>query len=159
MLRLKLKDLRRGHNELSLRPSAEALDLDAAMYSNIIVDGTVEVLSGRLIARFDASADVLLTCDRTLVEFVQRVSGSYVVLFTAADPESVSEEYDDVVAFSPADQEIDLTDAVRDTLVLALPARRIAPGADDVEIPHRFADQSDEDDIDPRWDALRGLQN
>lgn len=159
MLRIQLKDLRRGLNELALTPAAEALDLDPAVFANIRVDGTVEVVPGRLVVRFVASADAQLTCDRTLVEFVQEVSGSYVILFTSVDPTSGSEEYDDVVSYSPADQEIDITDSVRDTLVLALPARRIAPGADDAEIPQRFADQSDEDDIDPRWDALRGLQN
>ena len=61
---------------------------------------------------------------------------------------------------APSERLIDLADAVRDTLLLAVPARKVAPGAEDVEIPTVFGapTAADGTPIDPRWEALRALQ-
>jgi uncharacterized protein len=48
------------------------------------------------------------------------------------------EETESVRVLQPDDEEIELGDAVRDTLLLAVPQRKIAPGAEEVEIPTQF---------------------
>ena len=45
-----------------------------------------------------------------------------------------------------------------DTVLLAVPARKVAPGAEDIEIPTAFGTPGAEAAIDPRWEALRSLQ-
>jgi uncharacterized protein len=64
---------------------------------------------------------------------------------------------------NPSDREIDLTDVVRDTLLLAIPQRRIAPGAEDEPIDQEFGASDDDADeeapVDPRWSALEELKD
>ncbi len=128
------------------------------MFSDIEVRLVLDYRSREIVAQFEADAEVDLVCDRTLRPFTQHVDGSYVLLFTA-DEVPEHGEYDDVRGFTPSDRYIDLTEAVRDTLVLAVPTRRIAPGAEDVELPTRFGEAAGDEDVDPRWDALKKLRN
>jgi uncharacterized protein len=135
------------------------LDLDPEVFSDIAVALRLDFGWDRVLVLLDAVATATLTCDRTLVSFDQPVQASYTVLFAAPDVASDEDgRFEDVRLLQPNDQYIDLTDPVRDTLLLALPVRRVAPGAEDVELPTRFGAPDKEDDaIDPRWAALRSL--
>ncbi len=99
-------------------------------------------------------------CDRTLVSYDEPVAGDYAMLYvTQREAEPADESLDDVIELAPDEEEIDLTEAVRDTLLLALPHRRVAPGADALELPTQFGAPAEGDDVaDPRWDALRQLR-
>ena len=157
MVHIEIAPLHRGLNTIELRPSADDLDLDPAEFSEIVVDSQVDVRADRILVRFSVASDAHMICDRTLRPFTERVSGSYAVLLSA-QAEVAADDVDDVRVFSPSDRAIDISDAIRDTLILALPARRLAPGADEVEIPDRFGDAESDSQPDPRWEALRRLQ-
>ncbi len=158
MLQITITHLKPGTHALTLRPEAEALGLDPERFTDIAVEVKLERGADRILVRFTASATATLECDRTLVLFQQPVQGAYTVLF--ASPETVPEgaNDEDVRILNPTDQEIDLTNAVRDTLLLAVPTRSVAPGAEQIDIPTRFAD-TDDDPIDPRWEALKKLRD
>jgi len=107
-------------------------------------------------------ATAQLTCDRTLQPYEEPVTGHYSLLF--GPPSMVGqegEEFEEVRPLTPSDRELDLTDVVRDTLLLALPQRRVAPGAEEESIDREFgAPEEEEDDpVDPRWDELRKLRD
>lgn len=156
MVRIELSTVREGINELTLTPSPESLEVDAEIFSDIRVDLELDAAKDRIVVRYSVIAEAHLVCDRTAQAFQQQVEGSHLVMFTKAlDAEDASE---DTKAFVDTDQYLDLTDEVRDTLVLSLPTRRIAPGADDLDIPTTFGVEA-EDETDPRWDELRKLQN
>lgn len=157
MLRINIAGLAPGSHRLEMHPEASALDLEPDVFRDITVSFWLDVHPRRILVRLQATATATLECDRTLVAFDQPIEGTYAVLF--APPEMVTEmeeEHEDVRPFTPADQELDLTDAVRDTLMLAIPVRKVAPGAEDVDLPLRFGDTGE---IDPRWEALRRLQS
>lgn len=159
MLRIKINTLSQGVHDFELEPSAEDLDLDPGCFSDIHVDARLDVYAERILAHLDMRADAALECDRTLRPFTQPVTGTYSVLFARPElVESGETDFADIRALLPADTEIDVTEAVRDTLMLALPVRRIAPGAEDMEIQTHFGAPASEDVIDPRWEALRKLQ-
>lgn len=159
MLQIHLASLQPGVHERTLELGAKELDLDPAMFSDISVALRLDYAGDRVLVMLDATATATLTCDRTLVRFEQPVQAGYTVLFAAPDVASEEDDrFEDVRLLQPNDPSIDLTDAVRDTLLLALPVRRVAPGAEDVELPTRFGGPDKEDDaIDPRWAALRSL--
>ena len=48
---------------------------------------------------------------------------------------------------------------MRDTLLLAIPIRKIAPGAEDTEIIQSFGVPVEQNNIDPRWQALAALKD
>lgn len=161
MLRLPIVGLTDGLHTQTLHPDAEALGLDPAVFGEVQVVVRLDVSGRRLLAAFDAEAEATLTCDRTLALYRQPVRGGHTLLFLPPDqyPDDADE---DEVRLLPSDAtEIDLTDAVRDTLTLALPARRVSPEAEDAEIPTVFGAELDDDGtpIDDRWAALRALRD
>ncbi len=115
--------------------------------------------------KFDVISQVQLVCDRSLKKFTHSVEGSYSILF---EPNPV-EEYEtdkEAVRQIPSDElTVSIGKEVRDTIMLKLPVRRIHPDfLDDDGIPTEFetktfgTSQTDEDVIDPRWEALKKLK-
>lgn len=162
MLRIDVHALPDGLHEQTLRPDPEALGLDPEVFGEIVVDVRLDVADRRVLAAFDARAVATLECDRTAVEYRQPVAGRHTLLFASPSVLPPGAEPDEGVVPLPDDAtSIDLTAPVRDTLVLALPVRRVAPGAEDVEIPTVFGADLDADGrpLDPRWEALRRLRD
>lgn len=158
MLSINIAGLKLGLHEMTVAPAAEDLDIDPESFRDVRVDLRLDRRPGKVFVTFDASAVARLKCDRTLVDFDQPVSGSYEILF--APPEMVEGKDDDHVrVLEPDDEEIEITDVVRDTLLLAVPQRKVAPGAEDVDIPTRFGVAEETEDVDPRWAALRDLRD
>jgi len=165
MLRIDLAPFRTGMHYVALEPEAQALALDPDRFMDIRVDVALDVLNDRVLATLHATATAVLECDRTLALFEHPLEGDCRILFA---PPSWARSHDDeedpgfeeVRILPPSNREVDLTDAVRDTLLLAIPARKVAPGAEDLEIPSVFGapSRSEEAAIDPRWEALRSLK-
>ena len=161
MFRVAINALAEGLHTETLHPEAEALDLDATVFNDIVVDLRLDVAERRIFVTFDVRAIATLECDRTLVEYQQPVQGRGTVLFVSPDQLPDDADDDDVLPLPDDATELDLTVPVHDTLLLALPLRRVAPEAEDAEIPTTFGATLDEDGhvMDDRWDALRGLRD
>ncbi|PSQ96679.1 MAG: hypothetical protein BRD55_05205 [Bacteroidetes bacterium SW_9_63_38] len=164
MLTVDITELSDGIHQLEMDPTVDEAELDPTTFEDLHVDAELQVHRDRILVKLHATATVHLTCDRTLREYDQPVEGQYNLLF--GPPSMVGqegEEFEEVRPFRPSDKEIDLTDVVRDTLLLALPQRQIAPGAEDEPIAREFGAPDDEDaaedDIDPRWEELRKLRD
>ncbi|MEZ4700543.1 MAG: DUF177 domain-containing protein [Rhodothermales bacterium] len=130
------------------------------MFRDISLHVRLDVQPDNVYVRITARGTARLICDRTVVPYDEAVSGDYAMLFvTRGAMDAQDDTMDDVVDLAPDEDEIDITEPVRDTLLLALPQRRVAPGADDEELPLQFGAPADpEENHDPRWDALRTLR-
>lgn len=167
MFGLDITPLKPGLHTFTLTPSPEDLDLDPAAFSDVVVDLRLDHGEDRTFVDYTVRATATLECDRTLVMFQQPVAGRHAVLFVEpSDLESGAEGEsdapgDDVRPLPDPGTPLDLTAPVRDTLLLALPVRRVAPGADEEEIPLVFGALTDEagEPVDPRWEALRKLRD
>lgn len=161
MFTIEVATLEPGLHQLTLEPSAEDLELDPEKFRDIQVDARLDVTERRILVLLDATAVATLECDRTLRLFDQEIGGTHHVIF--APPEFAEEgddAYDDVRPLDAFDKDIDVTDVVRDTILLAIPQRCVAPGAEEEEIPTKFGAPDEEgDEIDPRWEALRKLKS
>ena len=162
MLPVDLSSLSNGQHDVVLTPEADALGLEPEAFSDIEVRARLDyhdydVRHRRLLVRFDVSATARLECDRTLAPYDERIAGEHTALFSAtADPDD-----EEVTLLSPDEQTVDLAEAVRETLLLALPMRRVSPEARDLPLDTTYGAQTDTDGapIDPRWEALRSLRN
>lgn len=144
---LKEGDVRQETAELS----AEALDLDEDTFSDIEVSVTLQKNDDRIEVAFDAKATATLQGDRTLRWYDEPVSGSYAVTFKPTKAIEEGEEEDETIReYSPFDPEIDITQEIRDTLLLALPLRRIAPGGEEEDLQLEYGDTDEEADM-PEW--------
>jgi uncharacterized protein len=164
MLRIDIAALADGLHVQTLRVAPDALGLDPAMFGEAVVDLKLDVAGRRIFAAYDASSVATLECDRTLVSYRQPVRGHHAVLFVP--PDQLPAEADggadaDVLPLPDEATAIDLTEAVRDTLLLALPLRRVAPEAEDADLPTSFGAPTDAEGnpVDDRWEALRRLRD
>jgi uncharacterized protein len=165
MLGIETATLPAGLHEMTLTPSAEDAELDPEVFSDLSVEIRLDHEEQRDLVAFTARATATLECDRTLEPFDQTVSGSYAVLFVLPedlDRYATEEGGDeDVRPLPDPGALLDLTGPVRDTLLLALPTRRVAPGAEDEELQVQFGTLTDNDGnpMDPRWEALKKLRD
>ena len=159
MVRLDIGGWKSGTRTQEIDLEPVELDLDSSDFEGIHVDAELERQGDRILVEFEVEGVAHLICDRTSEPFAQEVRGTHFLLFVPHDRvEAMGSEADDVLGYEPSDTTLDVSEAVRDTLLLSIPVRKIAPGAEDIEIQTQFGD-SDEEDIDPRWEALRGLSD
>jgi uncharacterized protein len=157
MLRLEIASLKSGVRKDELTPSASDLELDENDFRDIRVIAHLDRDDDRVHVRFEVQGVARLQCDRTLVDFDQEIDGTGRVLYVpASEIEELGGPSDDVQELPYRASEIDVTAAVRDILMLSIPLRRIAPGAEDVELSTSFG--APDDDVDPRWEALKRLR-
>jgi uncharacterized protein len=142
---------------MDLSPTATELEMDPEVFSNLGVAVRLDRQGERIYVQIGVEGVARLQCDRTLVDYDQELTGTHSLLFVpSVDAEDLGVDGEDVRVLEQGETHIDITEAVRDTLMLAVPIRRIAPGADDLELPSSFG--VDEDAIDPRWEALKKLR-
>ncbi len=159
VLALEIADFKSGTRTVELAPTPEDLELDPADFRNLRVAAHLDRTENRVFVQLVVHGTARLQCDRTLVDFDQDLEGRCGVLFAPADEiEGLGGNPDDVREFDPTSHELDITEAVRDTLLLSIPLRRIAPGAEEVPIQTSFGSE-DDDMADPRWEALRPLRD
>jgi len=157
MLRIDIRTLEIGQHEFNLECTPDELNLEPDEMEEIHADVRLNYDGKEALITVNASAVAHLVCDRTMVPFKQPVKGSYTVLFS---PHTFDEDTKgEVRPFSASDEELDITDIVRDTLLLAIPVRKIAPGAEDADITTSFGQAAEQNDIDPRWQALAELKD
>jgi len=158
-LALRITSLKEGVHEFSDNFPSAALDLSPEEFSDLSISLRIDLKTQQAFVSFEVSGVAHLICDRTLRPFEQNISGSYQVLFSdkAADlPEA--ERGEDLFPFPHSTLELNLTEPIRDTLLLAVPLRKVAPDAEEQEIKLSFGEPDDEDAAtDPRWSALRRL--
>lgn len=164
MLTVDIASLSEGIHHVEFTPVPEAVDLDPSTFRDLQVEAELQYHRDRILVKLRAAATATLTCDRTLKEYDQPVAGSYNLLF--GPPEMVGQEgdeFEEVRPLTPSDNELDLTDVVRDTLVLSLPQRRIAPDAEDESIEQVFGapaeEEASDEPVDPRWSELKKLRD
>lgn len=129
------------------------------------VNLTVTRLNDALLVQGRISAGLALTCVRCLSERERFMKvGLDVVLFpepgaaTEREVELTTEDMN-VSFFDPNAEELDLTDLIREALLLELPAY---PSCDEDEVCQPYELPKDEEDeldsIDPRWRGLMALK-
>ena len=137
-------------------PDAEDLDLDPEVFSALGVTVNQDHRSDKRRLRIRAEAVVNLTCDRTLRVFSKRIQGQHELAIVNSDERAGDEAEADQVVLQPFQTKIDLTSAVRDTLLLAVPVRKVAPEAESLVIPTVYGAP---DEAEPAyWDALNKLK-
>lgn len=159
MLHIDINTLTPGVHTERFDPAPDDLDLEADRFADIAVKAHLDFDGKELLVHLNVSAVATLECDRTLREFDQHIQGTHSLLYAPADTfDQGDDDQEDITALDPNADRIDITKFVRDTILLAIPQRKIAPGAEEEEIPTQFGER-DEDEIDPRWEALKKLRD
>ena len=157
MFRVPISHLADGLHAETLTPSADDLELDPDVFSDITVSLRLDVRDRRVLAAYDVAATATLECDRTLAMYPQPLRGSHSVLFVPPGPD-LGDDDDDVRPLATDATDLDLTTPVRDTLLLSVPARHVSPEGEAMELETQFGAADPDATGDTRWDALRALR-
>ena len=113
---------------------------------------------------FTLAGKVEVICDRCLEKFMTDISTSQSIFVKLGD--TPGELEDDVLMIGRDDHEIEVGQLMFEFVVLALPYQKVHPdsgesGCDPDMLKHLDAHSTkevkEEDKIDPRWDALKGI--
>jgi uncharacterized metal-binding protein YceD (DUF177 family) len=136
----------------------------ASIKLEVLLDKKTTLLDISL--KFDGYVGV--SCDITNEPYDQKISGSYA--FVVKFGEEFDNEHDDLLILPHGSYEVNIQQYVYESIVLAVPARRIHPGVADGTLKSEILDKLKElspkdslkkqhngDDTDPRWDELKKL--
>ncbi|RAU83411.1 YceD family protein [Pontibacter arcticus] len=178
----KLRDYEIGIAKLSNKKHFYEFELDDSFFK--LFEGEI-ILGGNLLAKveldkaealltfvFDIKGHVRLTCDRSLEEFDYPIEVTET--FRIKYGEQNAELGDDLWQITPGTQSINIAQHLYDYVSLAVPIKKLHPRfleEEDEEDENDIliysskstgndaedGDNNDDEDIDPRWDALKNL--
>ncbi|MCY4673318.1 MAG: DUF177 domain-containing protein [Bacteroidetes bacterium] len=135
---------------------ASDLDLDPAIFSKIQVNLEFKQSEDTLRVIIGVQSDALLECDRTLQEFVMPISNTHELLLLTRGQEPDADGTTEQIELEPRQRVLDLTSIARDALMLAIPVRKVAPEAEELQIQTSFGAPAEE--ADHRWSALLAMR-
>ncbi|MEX0927905.1 MAG: DUF177 domain-containing protein [Balneolales bacterium] len=161
MITFKLNEIPEGKTSRNVKVAPGELELSSLDVKNVMLHIDFIKTENSLQLFFEVEAGTRLVCDRSLETFEQELKGEYSIVYDAEIKEEEEGEENAVRYLNMDDNIIDISKEVRDTLLLSVPAKKLHPRFyDDEGNPSDFNERfPDEDYEDPRWDALRKLQD
>lgn len=173
-----LKQYSVPHTGLKLGKHHFSFDVNREFFNefeySIVKDGTVKVAlvldkqETMMVLDFEIEGKVVLTCDRCLSEYPQHIASKDRLIAKFSEDKDLEDDTEEVVVLSKNDTEIDVSEFIYEMITLALPYINLcdAPGNTSVcdeemiaKLKEFSVDESEEEKIDPRWDALKNIKN
>jgi uncharacterized metal-binding protein YceD (DUF177 family) len=168
MFRIPLAGLTDGTHSIQLSTPVTEIPFMAPEFIGVATfEGSLVRNGSRILLRGTAHGDAQLFCDRSLEDFIEPIDVEYqrtVVVDTARTAREDANDDDDEsqpLVVREDDRYIDITDDIRQELMVHLPMRRIAPQYRDAELEDVFPQlQQREEDapVDERWAQLQQLR-
>lgn len=160
MVILKYDEIPFGKSSRHLQPDPSEFDFDGLIVNQIDLEIDFTKNERSTTVAFTVTSSAELTCDRSLDSFTKEIRGSYQVIFKiGVDPHE--EEDEAWKRLDTSSNKIDISQEVRDTILLSVPIKKLHPRYFDEhgeEIPFEKS-YPDEPRTDPRWDKLKELKN
>lgn len=168
-VRISIAGFQRGSRSVHLESHARDIPALGDEFQGVVtMDGSLRRVGNRIYVEVTVTAPASLQCDRSLESYSDLVE-RHLELVYEVDADLASEQRDtdlsDVAirGLSPDRQWIDLTEDVRQELMLGLPMKRVAPQYRDRDLVDLFPSLNDVDEQKPspsddQWAALRTLR-
>lgn len=167
-LEFNIVEIPEGESRRTVDLPDEALDLAPYEFKGGQIDLKFYRTLHFIRVNFHVDADVELICDRSLEEYTQPIASDYEVLFKVDVQEETENEDGAVRRFNFSSNTLSIEEEVRDTILLNVPIKKLHPKfIDEDGAPKEFEtkkfgdirDESESDNIDPRWEKLKKLKN
>jgi uncharacterized protein len=166
MLKLNIFEIPDGKSTCELPIPAEFLEVEDVT----VIEGTLHLMIDRSQHMIHIKADVVavveLTCDRSMDSFPFEINRQVDVIYKEGLMEEDVDLNASIKRLDRHQQVLELDQDVRDMILLSLPYKRIHPrfldengNITEVYEQHFGASSDEEEDVDPRWDALKKLKN
>ncbi len=144
----------------------EHFEYDEFNEANIQLDVLLNKKSTLLEFTLAFHGDVNVNCDITNEPYNQEVEGDY--HFVVNFGEEFNNENEDLLILPHGSYQVNIQQYIYESIVLAMPTRRIHPGVEDgslkseileklEELSPQSENDSEEESTDPRWDDLKKL--
>jgi len=167
-MKIAIAKLEEGEHRYQFHFRREDVGLSADYGYNYGIDLDVSLtkMGDEFLVRGRISTQADLVCDRCAEPYVADIQDEMMVLYTLSSkliPEDEDKQYDEVHRIDPGLMEIDLSEDIRQTLIVALPLKRLCSPDCKGLCPRCGANLNFEkctcevETIDPRWEALKKL--
>ena len=162
-LKIRISGLSSGIHEYHFLPSPTELGLDARFSKPVEVDAHLDKTSRQMYLKTDVRTVGMFDCDRCLDEFERPLSTRYTVFYLYDDSESGRFPDDEVQIINPDTATIDLTEDVRQMLMLAIPLKLLCTEECKGLCPrcgtnwNHASCNCTQEMIDSRWSGLQNL--
>lgn len=138
---------------------------DATINVNVLLEKMSTLMD--FTVSFDGTVNV--ACDVTNEPYDQKLTGSYHFVVKFGD--EYNDENEDLIILPHGSYEVNIQQQIYESIVLAMPSRRIHPGIEDGTLKSEILDKLEElspkpaeeeekpedNKTDPRWDSLKKL--
>ncbi|MEE9226071.1 MAG: DUF177 domain-containing protein [Bacteroidota bacterium] len=163
-MKFSIANLSDGINDCALTAEPNDLGLAENFAAKVKVRLTVDKSNRELYLRARVATEARFHCDRCLEEFTQKLENSYRMFYVYSEDESPKHERDEVTVIAPETSSIDISEDVRQYLLLAVPPKLLCRegcrglcGYCGVNLNHGRC-TCPKEGADPRWETLRRLQ-
>ena len=152
-----------GIHEYSLAEDAASLDLDGHFKDQVFARVTIEKSGSQIFLKAGLSAEGSFECDRCLTPFVLKLSSTYRMYYVTEGSVDRNIDPAELQIVPPGFSVIDLTDDVRQTVLLSVPLKLLCRENCKGLCPHCGVNLNSgtcncsETAVDPRWEQLSRL--
>jgi uncharacterized protein len=165
-VKINISNLSQGTHEYKLSKKAVDLELQENFIGDVAAHVTLEKSSRQILLRARIMSHALFQCDRCLDEFKKEISPAFQLVYVWDVQEHSAESDEDIRTLTSDTIMIDISDAVRDSALLAVPLKLLCR-EDCAGLCQRCgknlnhtADGSCDcgpGEVDSRWNKLAGL--
>ena len=128
-MKIKISDLRDGEYLYNFLVDSKELDTGEMVFKDLIsVDVRLTKAHGSLLTKIKVGGTMQLICDRCLDKFEYKFSTDFELLYKVSNSEysgGNTEEDMNVIDIKPDEHEIDITEPVRDYVMLSVPMKKV----------------------------------
>jgi uncharacterized protein len=122
-IKIRVSQLPNGQHEYHFSVKTADIGLDKNFSENAEINARVGKTNRQIYINADVQAQGVFQCDRCLDDFEQKISSTYNMLYSYNEVESNRYPAEEVQCISPDTVYIDLTEDVRQTILLAVPLK------------------------------------
>jgi uncharacterized protein len=164
-MKIQVGGLSEGVHEYSFRVAPAELGLSSEFRDAVDVKATLEKTSRQLLLRGSVATTAEVECDRCVALIREPIGSGYQMHYVWEETDAERIDPSEVQVLLPGQTVIDLSDDVRQTVLLALPLKHVCREDCKGLCPHCGRNLNEgtcdckETRVDGRWDKLRELQN
>lgn len=122
-MKINISNLSQGTHEYELSKKADEFELQEQFVGDIAAQVTLEKSSRQILLRARVTSNALFQCDRCLDEFSRKILPALQVVYVWDVQDRSADLNEDVRTLTSDTNIIDISDAVRDSVLLAIPLK------------------------------------
>ncbi|MDA3843481.1 MAG: DUF177 domain-containing protein [Candidatus Kapabacteria bacterium] len=175
MIEIYIQGIEDDSRDIEIKTTAEEIeDMSPEFFGEVSVSGNLRKFGKRYAIKCRAECKAHLICDISGKEFEKLISADITLGMTAdnamldlmSDEDGNQEDKENRV-ISEFAKSIDITKDIRDSLTVAIPMKKIAPGYEnksfeelhpELSAKANKSDTKEKENLDPRWSALKNIK-